>query len=194
MLCGRRSTRPTCRACRRTWQARGMGFGWQSGPAVPIVPSAAAAAAGGAQRSSQALSSMPAYLPACSLALPLRPAAPALKLPVFVNTSVVGTAGARTTLTMPDISEFDQLELDFILGCTGPSDTSCPLWVRRASAACTPEGCRSSGCCKQALEPAGSVSPCSSDGSPHPIPCLPPSCPRPAAGPSSAALRLLRQC
>ena len=61
--------------------------------------------------------------------LPCHHAAPALKLPVFINVPAVGTAGARTTLTLPaSVASYDRLELDFTLGCPGPNDTSCPLW------------------------------------------------------------------
>lgn len=57
----------------------------------------------------------------------------ALRVPVFTGQPFVGDAGLRVAVTMPSAHQLAgaaRLELDFTLGCPGPRDTDCPLWVR----------------------------------------------------------------
>jgi hypothetical protein len=59
-------------------------------------------------------------------------AEPALAIPVFDNQPFVGDAGAQVAVALPlqrRLSQYNRLHLDFMLGCPGPRDADCPLWV-----------------------------------------------------------------
>lgn len=106
-------------------------------------------------------------------------AAPALMVPVFTGQPFVGDAGLRVAVAMPgqhQLAPYTRLELDFTLGCPGPRDADCPLWVGARPlrwAALMP--CQLRACCMRlpVKRPARACQPsaCHAPFLPLPTPC-----------------------